>query len=147
MHPRISRFDALTVSHHSLFAWLAAFAVLTCLAQYLARNPASRADSPVQLATDAVVVFGFAWSWLQITIRGARGRARGRWVAAIGAMMAGQPGFSAFQGHVSRLVCDFNRYADSDGVVPMASDGHAIPGNAGQRAARLTATIAAPCPP
>lgn len=87
MHPRISRFDALTISHRSLFSWLAAFAVLTCLAQYLARNPASRADSPVQLATDAMVVFGFAWSWLQITIRGAQGRARGRWVAAIGAML------------------------------------------------------------
>lgn len=57
-------------------------------------------------------------------------------VAAIGTMMAQQPGFSAFQGQVSRLVCDFNRYADSDGVVPMVSDGHAIPGNAGQRAAR-----------
>ncbi len=50
-------------------------------------------------------------------------------VAVIGAMLAQQPGFSAFQGHVSRLVCDFNRYADSDGVVPMVSDGHAIPGN------------------
>lgn len=58
-------------------------------------------------------------------------------VAAIGAMMAQQPGFSAFQGYVSRLVCDFNRYPDSDGVVPMVSDGHAIPGNAGQRQARI----------
>ncbi len=58
-------------------------------------------------------------------------------VAAIGAMMAQQASFSAFQGHVSRLVCDFNRYPDSEGVVPVVSDGHAIPGNVGQRAARL----------
>ena len=58
-------------------------------------------------------------------------------VAAIGALMAQQPGFSAFQGHVSRLVCDFNRYPDSDGVVPLVSDGHAIPGNAGQREERI----------
>ena len=59
-------------------------------------------------------------------------------VAAIGAMMAQQAGFSAFQGNVSRLVCDFNRYPDSDGVVPLVSDGHAIPGNVGQREARIT---------
>jgi predicted N-formylglutamate amidohydrolase len=58
-------------------------------------------------------------------------------VAAIGAMMAQQPGFSAFQGNVSRLVCDFNRYPESDGVVPLVSDGHAIPGNTGQREARI----------
>ncbi len=37
--------------------------------------------------------------------------------------------FAAFLGNVSRLVCDFNREADAPGVVPQASDGHAIPGN------------------
>jgi predicted N-formylglutamate amidohydrolase len=58
-------------------------------------------------------------------------------VAEIGALMAQQPGTAAFQGNVSRLVCDFNRDADSSGVVPLISDGHEIPGNAGQREARI----------
>jgi predicted N-formylglutamate amidohydrolase len=59
-------------------------------------------------------------------------------VAAIGDLMAQAEGFAALQGNVSRLVCDFNRYADSEGVVPLTSDGHAIPGNLGQREARIT---------
>lgn len=50
-------------------------------------------------------------------------------VAAVGAMMAERPGIAAFQGHVSRLVCDFNRDEHSPALVPVASDGHAIPGN------------------
>lgn len=50
-------------------------------------------------------------------------------VAEVGALMAQRPGIAAFQGNVSRLVCDFNRYPDSEGVVPPVSDGHAIPGN------------------
>jgi predicted N-formylglutamate amidohydrolase len=50
-------------------------------------------------------------------------------VATIGTIMAQQPGVSAFQGGVSRLVCDFNRDRDSAGVVPVTSDGIAIPGN------------------
>jgi predicted N-formylglutamate amidohydrolase len=58
-------------------------------------------------------------------------------VGAVGKLMAELPGIAAFQGNVSRLVCDFNRYPDSDGVVPLISDGHAIPGNAGQRDARI----------
>ncbi|MCL6251860.1 N-formylglutamate amidohydrolase [Altererythrobacter sp. KTW20L] len=58
-------------------------------------------------------------------------------VGAVGELMAHWPGIAAFQGNVSRLVCDFNRYPDSDGVVPLTSDGHAIPGNAGQRHARI----------
>ena len=58
-------------------------------------------------------------------------------VAEVGALMAQRSGIAAFQGNVSRLVCDFNRYPDSDGVVPLVSDGHAIPGNAGQRDARI----------
>jgi len=58
-------------------------------------------------------------------------------VAEIGALMAQQRGVAAFQGNVSRLVCDFNRDAGSPGLVPLASDGHAIPGNHGQREARI----------
>jgi len=50
-------------------------------------------------------------------------------VGAIGALMALRPGFAAFQGNVSRLVCDFNRDEDSPSIVPQTSDGHAIPGN------------------
>ncbi len=50
-------------------------------------------------------------------------------VGPIGALMAERRGVAAFQGGVSRLVCDFNRDADAPGVVPIASDGHAIPGN------------------
>lgn len=51
-------------------------------------------------------------------------------VGPIGALMAERVGVAAFQGSVSRLVCDFNREADAPGVVPIASDGHAIRGNA-----------------
>ena len=61
-------------------------------------------------------------------------------VDAIGRIMAAEEGFAAFQGNVSRLVCDFNRDRDSAGVVPASSDGHAIPGNAlspEQREARI----------
>lgn len=56
-------------------------------------------------------------------------------VGPIGALMAERAGVAAFQGGVSRLVCDFNRDADAPGVVPIASDGHAIPGNALDHAA------------
>lgn len=51
-------------------------------------------------------------------------------VGAIGELMAHKTGFAAFQGNVSRLVCDFNRDEHLPTVVPIASDGHAIPGNA-----------------
>lgn len=51
-------------------------------------------------------------------------------VAEVGALMAERPGIAAFQGGVSRLVCDFNRDEHLPTVVPIASDGHAIPGNA-----------------
>ncbi|MCC7394515.1 MAG: N-formylglutamate amidohydrolase [Sphingomonadaceae bacterium] len=43
---------------------------------------------------------------------------------------------AAILGAVSRLVCDLNRDADAPGTVPVASDGHAIPGNALDHAAR-----------
>lgn len=51
-------------------------------------------------------------------------------VAEVGALMSQRPGIAAFQGNVSRLVCDFNRDEHLPTVVPIASDGHAIPGNA-----------------
>lgn len=51
-------------------------------------------------------------------------------VGAIGELMAQRPGFAAFQGNVSRLVCDFNRDEDLPTVVPAISDGQSIPGNA-----------------
>ncbi|OYW46597.1 MAG: N-formylglutamate amidohydrolase [Sphingomonadales bacterium 32-68-7] len=50
-------------------------------------------------------------------------------VAEVGALMAARPGIAAFMGHVSRLVCDFNREENAPAVIPHASDGHAIPGN------------------
>ena len=51
-------------------------------------------------------------------------------VREVGELMARQPGIAAFQCAVSRLVCDVNREEHAPGVVPIASDGHAIPGNA-----------------
>lgn len=51
-------------------------------------------------------------------------------VAEVGALMAQQAGFAAFQGNVSRLVCDFNRDEHLPATIPITSDGHAIPGNA-----------------
>lgn len=51
-------------------------------------------------------------------------------VGAVGALMAQQPGIAAFQAGVSRLVCDVNREPHAPAVIPIASDGHAIPGNA-----------------
>ena len=51
-------------------------------------------------------------------------------VAEVGALMAQRAGIAAFQGNVSRLVCDCNREEHAPAVIPIASDGHAIPGNA-----------------
>ena len=51
-------------------------------------------------------------------------------VAEVASRMAERPGVAALLGGVSRLVCDFNREEDAPGVIPIASDGHAIPGNA-----------------
>ena len=50
-------------------------------------------------------------------------------VAGIAARMAERPGTAAFLGNVSRLVCDFNREVHAPAIIPIASDGHAIPGN------------------
>lgn len=57
-------------------------------------------------------------------------------VAEVGALLAARPGFAAFQCAVSRLVCDVNREPDAPGAVAAASDGHAIPGNMLDPAAR-----------
>jgi predicted N-formylglutamate amidohydrolase len=51
-------------------------------------------------------------------------------VGAVGAVMAQRPGVAAFQANASRLVCDVNREPHAPAVIPIASDGHAIPGNA-----------------
>lgn len=51
-------------------------------------------------------------------------------VAAVAERICAEPGFAAFLGNVSRLVCDCNRDPHGPAIAPMASDGHAIPGNA-----------------
>ena len=58
-------------------------------------------------------------------------------VAEVGALMAERPGIAAFQGNISRLVCDLNRDPHAPAVIPIASDGHAIPGNAINHEAHL----------
>lgn len=58
-------------------------------------------------------------------------------VAGVAERMAAHPGTAAFLGNASRLVCDYNRDEDAPGVVPVASDGHAIPGNALDHAGRV----------
>ncbi len=50
-------------------------------------------------------------------------------VMGIATRMAQRPGVAAFLGNVSRLVCDFNREEHAPAIIPIASDGHAIPGN------------------
>jgi len=58
-------------------------------------------------------------------------------VAEVGAEMARRPGTAAFQGNISRLVCDLNREPHAPAAIPIASDGHAIPGNALDHAGHL----------
>ena len=50
-------------------------------------------------------------------------------VSGVARRMAGHAGTAAYLGHVSRLVCDYNREEHQPATVPIASDGHAIPGN------------------
>lgn len=50
-------------------------------------------------------------------------------VAGIAERLAERPGFAAFLCNVSRLVCDCNRDEGAPAIIPIASDGHAIPGN------------------
>ena len=51
-------------------------------------------------------------------------------VAGVAELLVEGTGCAAFLGNVSRLVCDFNREEHQPAVIPIASDGHAIPGNA-----------------
>ena len=51
-------------------------------------------------------------------------------VADVAAIMSENAGYVAFLGNVSRLVCDFNRDEHQPAAIPIASDGHAVPGNA-----------------
>jgi predicted N-formylglutamate amidohydrolase len=52
-------------------------------------------------------------------------------VREVAERMAEHPGVAAYLGNVSRLVCDFNRQEDHPSLIPVASDGHSIPGNMG----------------
>jgi len=61
-------------------------------------------------------------------------------VNAVAELLAARPGIAAHCAIYSRLVCDLNREEHSAGMFPIASDGHAIPGNMmgeSARAARL----------
>lgn len=51
-------------------------------------------------------------------------------VAGVAERLALRQGWAAFLGNVSRLVCDYNRDEGVPAIIPVASDGHAIPGNA-----------------
>lgn len=50
-------------------------------------------------------------------------------VAEVSKLLAAQLGATAILGGVSRLVIDLNREEDAPGLLPVMSDGHAIPGN------------------
>ncbi|WP_375197640.1 N-formylglutamate amidohydrolase [Sphingobium sp.] len=50
-------------------------------------------------------------------------------VAQVSRLLAHQLGCKAILGGVSRLVIDLNREDDAPGLLPVMSDGHAIPGN------------------
>jgi len=50
-------------------------------------------------------------------------------VREVAERLAERPGCAAFLCNVSRLVCDCNRDEGAPAIIPIASDGHAIPGN------------------
>jgi len=52
-------------------------------------------------------------------------------VAGVAGALVKSGGFCAILGGVSRLVIDYNREPDSPGLIPLESDGVAVPGNAG----------------
>lgn len=52
-------------------------------------------------------------------------------VAEVAALLAKKLQCRAILGGISRLVIDLNREEDRGGLVPVSSDGHAIPGNIG----------------
>jgi predicted N-formylglutamate amidohydrolase len=57
-------------------------------------------------------------------------------VAPLARALCAKVGMPGVLGAVSRLVCDFNRESDAPQIVPIASDGHAIPGNTIDQEAR-----------
>ncbi len=59
-------------------------------------------------------------------------------VAELGRMLCHRLGCPGILGGVSRLVVDLNREEDAPHIIPIASDGHAIPGNAISHMDRLT---------
>ena len=50
-------------------------------------------------------------------------------VLAVAEILTEQFGYAAFVGHISRLVVDLNRDPHAPAAIPVASDGHAVPGN------------------
>ena len=62
--------------------------------------------------------------------------------ADLGGALCGRLGCPGLFGAVSRLVLDLHREEDSPALIPVASDGHHIPGNAGLAAADREARIA-----
>jgi predicted N-formylglutamate amidohydrolase len=58
-------------------------------------------------------------------------------VAQLAALLCERIGMPAILGGVSRLVIDLNREVDAPGLIPISSDGHIIPGNDGNHAARI----------
>lgn len=58
-------------------------------------------------------------------------------VAELAAALCRRLGVPAILGGISRLVVDLNREADAPHIIPTASDGHVLPGNALSHAERL----------
>jgi predicted N-formylglutamate amidohydrolase len=50
-------------------------------------------------------------------------------VREVAELLAQRPGVAAYLCNASRLVCDCNRDEGAPAIIPIASDGHAIPGN------------------
>ena len=63
-------------------------------------------------------------------------------VAPLAAALCEALGCPGVLGGVSRLVIDLNREEDAPGLIPLASDGYAIPGNAGLEEAARAERIA-----
>lgn len=64
--------------------------------------------------------------------------------AAVTRALAARLGAPAILGTVSRLVIDLHREPDHPGLIPEASDGHAVPGNSGADRAERIARFHAP---
>jgi predicted N-formylglutamate amidohydrolase len=58
-------------------------------------------------------------------------------VAELGALLCERLVCPGIFGPISRLVIDLNREEDALGLIPISSDGHIIPGNDGDHAARI----------